>query len=323
MAETHAQVATGLVIDGCLPMLIGQARLRFETQGKVLGPEDRAKLMQRGVNQLGAEGTTFFYPLGSSAGVFCDVSPKAMTVWFNDPTAKDAYPAFEAALKQAYPEAKLVDERPHPDNKDLHVRFHQVPLERELAALIESTAPKRGARGDQFAVRVTPLLEKRPPTPGEAITPSSLVAFLAMHSVIPLMQGKLSARTPAVGVPLTEEQRRTLGLAEGGSTLIYQVGDAEVVMDIVGNTATISFAKSDVGKAMETFARLLGRDRPAMRQTQDIPHPRGGKKRLRVYEGDVDPGLLCKIEADYPQSGAQGADNRFVVRVSAFQRQKN
>jgi hypothetical protein len=156
----------------------------------------------------------------------------------------------------------------------------------------------------------------------EPITPASLTAFLAANTVVPLILGKLEKRTPAVGRSLTDQQRQELGLRPGGATLVYDLVEGEVILDMAANTAIISFAKGDVASAISTFDRLLKRDAPQFNQLEDSEHPHGGRRRLRVYEARFDGAIRCRIEANYPAQGASGVDNRFVVRVIALSEQQ-
>lgn len=155
----------------------------------------------------------------------------------------------------------------------------------------------------------------------EPITPASLAAFITAHTIVPMIIGVPGLRTPVEGVALTQEQRAQLKLRPNGRTIVYELKEGEVIFDAAEATAIISFAKGDVAGAMATYDRLIKRDRPELTQREDVVHPKGGKRRLRVYEGNLaQDSNRCKIEVDYPDAGAVGDDNRFVVRVTAYDR---
>lgn len=321
--ETHAEVATRLVVKGCLPAVLGGKPMNPDTRGAPMREEDRAKLLQDPANQLNPDGKTYFFAIGKD-GVFCDLSPERTTVWFQGADADKAMDLYEKELKRAYPAARVIDEREHPNNPNLSVRFHRIDAADGLSALVETTFPRRGGKTKQFVQRVVFLRTGHAPSgiQPEAITPASLTAFLAANTIVPMILGTLSLRTPAIGKPLSPEQRKELGLPPGGAAVVYELAEGDVLMDLAGNTGTISFAKGDVATAISTFDRLLKRDAPTFAQVEDIDHPRGGVKRVRVYQSQFEGGLVCRIEVDYPAPGATGMDNRFVVRVGAFTTQR-
>ena len=155
---------------------------------------------------------------------------------------------------------------------------------------------------------------------GDPVTAVNFAVHLAVTTLTPIILESREPRLPMIGKALTQEQRAELGFAPGGSTLVYQLNDGEVILNLAENIATISVAKGDIDTAIAAFDSTLLGNHPEFRRTEDSPHPRGGKKRLRVYRAETAEGVQCSIEADYPSAGATGMDNRFVVRLSAFSR---
>ena len=154
------------------------------------------------------------------------------------------------------------------------------------------------------------------------VTPANLAAFLVVYSCLPQAAGNTPAKTPAIAQALTEEERAKLNLPPGGDTLIYDIEGGSVVFDMNGPTATISFVKADTPKALPMLEKLLKKEFPKVKQLEDVVHPRGGKMRLRVFEGDVATDRHVKIEVDYPDKGAGADEQKFVARVSAYKRMK-
>lgn len=154
------------------------------------------------------------------------------------------------------------------------------------------------------------------------VTAANTAAYLVVYSCLRHIAGTAPAKPPAVGVVLTEEQRTQLNLAPGGETMIYDVPDGAVIFDMHGANATVSFAKGDVPKALPMLEKLLKKEYPKFKQLEDVSHPRGGKKRLRVYEGDLGADRHAKIEIDYPDRGAGADDNKFVARISAYRKMR-
>ena len=315
---SHAELAAHVLVQGCIPYVEGRAVANMPVAGVELPPEQRATLISAVGSQLTSEGKTFFYPV-QQTGVFCDFSPGAISVWFEGHDAARAITVFETELQRAYPNTNLMREWPHPVGRDMAVRIYLVPLGNGGRVLVEAAFPGGAQAQPKFAAWVVPVQAGQSPA-SAAGSPAGLAALLATETVIDMMLG-VSSSAPAPTASLSAEQRQFLGLEPGGSTLVYELGEASLLLDMVANTATMSFAKGDVSDAISILDDAIARRRPQLLRIEDVTHPRGGSRRLRVYQGELQPNLICKVEADYPSAGATGLDNRFVVRVSAYARQ--
>ncbi len=148
-------------------------------------------------------------------------------------------------------------------------------------------------------------------------TASQLAAALVVDTCVPIVRGDWNKGTPIQGVELLPDQRARLGFPADGLATVYEIGDAQVFMHFLGPTATVLYTRGDTDKGLATVDAALKKAYPALKQKSDADHPRGGKKKLRVYEGDLTPDRHCTVEVDYP---AVGGDKKVVVRVTAFYR---
>lgn len=153
----------------------------------------------------------------------------------------------------------------------------------------------------------------------KTLTPARLTADLVANVLVPVVDGKPPLEVPISGAKLTQAQREKLRLSARGSTLVFDVGESSVVLDLSEATAMISFVGGDADQALGMVEAALQRKFGSLRQIEDSSHPRGGKKRLRVYEGDLSGRRHCKVEVDYPDKDAKKLDLKFVVRVTAFE----
>ncbi len=154
-------------------------------------------------------------------------------------------------------------------------------------------------------------------------TASQLAAVLVTDFCVPTVKGEGEKEIPVEGVELLPEQRQRLGLPADGLMVAYDLGEAQVFLHMLGPTATVLYTRGDVNKGMSAVDSALKKAHPSLKQQRDIDHPRGGKKRLRVYAGDLAPGRHCTVEVDYPASGAKGDELKCVIRVTAFEREGN
>lgn len=149
---------------------------------------------------------------------------------------------------------------------------------------------------------------------------SQLAAALVVETCIPIVKGEWKNEAPVPGTELLPEQRKRLGLPADGLVMVYEVGDAQVFMHFHGPQATLLYSRGDVDKGLNTLDAALKKAFPSVKQVRDLEHPRGGKKRLRVYEGDLTADRHTTVEIDYPAGGAAAKDKKIVIRVSAFVR---
>lgn len=148
-------------------------------------------------------------------------------------------------------------------------------------------------------------------------TASQLAAALVVDTCVPIVKGDWNKKASVQGVELLPDQRARLGFPADGLATVYEIGDAQVFMHFLGPTATVLYTRGDTDKGVSTIDAALKKAYPTLKQMRDIDHPRGGKKKLRVYEGDLSADRHCTVEVDYP---AAGGDPKVVVRITAYQR---
>lgn len=146
---THSDLATVLVIEGCLAMISGKVQGKAPVAGVPVLPEEREEL------GLKEPGITIFYATGTG-GVFLDMGGSTATVWYNGGDCAVALGVFEAALKRAHPNARYLEDVVNPNNKDMRSRGFQVELGDGGVGGIDVAYPAsaNGKSGQQFAVRV-------------------------------------------------------------------------------------------------------------------------------------------------------------------------
>lgn len=144
-AMSHSQLATKLVVEGCLAHVAG------DVQGKMPVIPIPLTMLERADIGLKQGGQTLFYPL-SQTGVFLDLDGATATVWFTSDESDQALGALETAIKRAYPGAKQLKDEPHPTDARLRARSYQVELGNSRMALVQIEYPNKG--GVQFRARV-------------------------------------------------------------------------------------------------------------------------------------------------------------------------
>jgi hypothetical protein len=144
-AMSHSQLATKLIVEGCLAHVAG------DVQGKMPVVPIPLTMLERADIGLKQGGQTLFYPLPPT-GVFLDLSGAAATVWFTSDASDQALGALETAMKRAYPSAKQLKDEPHPTDARLRARSYQVDLGNSRMALVQVEYPNKG--GVQFLTRV-------------------------------------------------------------------------------------------------------------------------------------------------------------------------
>jgi len=151
---THSQLATKLVLEGCLANIAGNVQGQMPMAPIPLTDLERADI------SLAQGGQTLFYPLATS-GVFLDLHGPRATVWFTDADYDRALDAFEAAMKSAYPRTKQLKDSASPTDQDARLRSYEVDLGGSRLALVEAEYVKRGAASKRFVVRVVAQARKR------------------------------------------------------------------------------------------------------------------------------------------------------------------
>jgi hypothetical protein len=143
---SHSELAAKIV-EGCIMMVAGDMKGSLPMDGIPLSELERAEL------GLAQGGRTAFYPLKES-GVFLDLNRSTCSVFFADYDFDRALPVVEAALKRAYPRAKLIKDGPHPSLKDYRFRAYEIDLGGGKLALVELDTPGANASKRKFVARV-------------------------------------------------------------------------------------------------------------------------------------------------------------------------
>ncbi|MEQ1619211.1 MAG: hypothetical protein ABL883_12810 [Terricaulis sp.] len=146
-ARSCADLTASLVVEGCLPMIMGEVAGQSPIAGLPVTPEERAKL------NLDPAGLTVFYP-AQDEGVFFDMMNTSFQLWFAGGDIDRATSALDSALKRAFPKLQQLDDVPHQKDKRLHARVYRVELPRgRLAAISTSFKDLKDGRR-QFKVRI-------------------------------------------------------------------------------------------------------------------------------------------------------------------------
>lgn len=153
-AWTHSQLATKLVVEGCLASVAGRVQGKMPMEPIVLTELERADI------GLAQGGDTVFYPLPPT-GVFLDLAGTRATVWFNDADAGKALAGFEGAMKQAFSSVRQLHDSAHPKDPKIRWRAYEVDFGNSRLALLEVEYPEPGAERPRFLVRVVPQLRKQ------------------------------------------------------------------------------------------------------------------------------------------------------------------
>lgn len=151
---THSQLATKLLVEGCLAHIAGNVQGKMPIEPVILTELERA---DAGLPQ---RGHTLFYPLPPT-GVFFDMAGTQATVWFTEADYDRALDTFEAALKRAYPKARQLKESAHPRDAGVRLRSYEVDLGASRLALIDVEFAQRGAAAKRFIARVFPQARKK------------------------------------------------------------------------------------------------------------------------------------------------------------------
>lgn len=151
---THSQIATMLIVEGCLGAAAGAARGKMPIAGIELTELERADI---GLKQ---GGRTVFYPIPPT-GVFFDMDGATGNVWFMQADADRALEDMEAALKRAHPRAKQLKDEAHPTDRNLRMRTYEVDFGAGRLAMVVSEYPARGAPPVKFQTRVIAQVRKQ------------------------------------------------------------------------------------------------------------------------------------------------------------------
>lgn len=144
---THSQLATKLLVEGCLASIAGNVQGKMPVAPVVLTELQRADI------GLAQGGHTLFYSVPPS-GVFFDLAGHKSTVWFTEADASAGLERFDAALKGAFKKVNQISDTAHPSEAKMRLRAYEVDFGNARLALIEVEYPERGAPPKKFVVRV-------------------------------------------------------------------------------------------------------------------------------------------------------------------------
>ena len=151
---THSQLATKLLVEGCLANIAGNVQGKMPMAPVALTEVERA---DAGLRQ---GGNTLFYPLPPT-GVFFDMHGPTATVWFMQADCDRALEVFEQAAKQAFPSIKQLKDSASPTDPQARVRSYEVELGNSRLAVVDVDYPARGAPARRFLARVVAQVRKR------------------------------------------------------------------------------------------------------------------------------------------------------------------
>ncbi|MCC6193333.1 MAG: hypothetical protein IT518_02600 [Burkholderiales bacterium] len=150
---THSQLATKLIVEGCLAYVAGNV------QGKMSGAPTQLTELERADIGLKPGGQTYFYTV-LPTGVFFDMQGSEATVWFQHADGDRALASLDAALKRAYPRARQLEDGAHPQYADARLRSYEVDFGNARVALLNVEYPRPGAPPRRFLARITALARK-------------------------------------------------------------------------------------------------------------------------------------------------------------------
>ena len=154
MANPHGELVARLLVEASLANIAGTAKGKFPIEGKPLTDPERLGLGRR------PGGTTMFYPVGESGGVFIDLHGAATSIWFQNADSSDTLAVVEKALKTAYPKATQVSDKAHPTDEWSRERSYDVALGAGRVAVVDIGYPAPGASPQGFLVRVIAYARK-------------------------------------------------------------------------------------------------------------------------------------------------------------------
>ncbi|MBL8546088.1 MAG: hypothetical protein JNL81_06470 [Hyphomonadaceae bacterium] len=147
---TPANIAADIVVDRCLAIIQDKTNyVAPATPAIALAPEERAKL------GLSGDSETYFYGAGDT-GVFLDLAPKMLMVWFNGGDCDKGLELLDRKLKQVYPRTRQIGDIETPATPGTRGRMYEVDLSGGLLAWIEANYPAPGSKARKFTVRIEP-----------------------------------------------------------------------------------------------------------------------------------------------------------------------
>ncbi len=144
---SHGELATQLLVQGCLAHVAGAVQGKAPVAPVVLTELERADI------GLAQGGHTLFYP-APPTGVFVDMNGSMATVWFMEADSSRAMELVDAALKRTSYKIKQTKDASHPNEPKMRFRTYEADLGSNRLALIEAEYPERGAPPKKFVGRI-------------------------------------------------------------------------------------------------------------------------------------------------------------------------
>lgn len=152
-AMTHSQLATKLIVEGCLAYVAGNV------QGKMPFTAVQLTELERADIGLKQGGQTFFYTV-LPTGVFVDMNGAEATVWFQEADADRALPALDAALKRTYQRVRQLEDSAHPQFQDARLRTYEIDFGNSRVASLSVEYPRQGVRARRFFAQILAMARK-------------------------------------------------------------------------------------------------------------------------------------------------------------------
>jgi hypothetical protein len=143
----------------------------------------------------------------------------------------------------------------------------------------------------------------------------SQVAVMLIDGALAHIAGNVQGKMPMKPERIEDIDRGSVGLKQGGQTLLYRVAKDGVFIDLTGSMATIWFVDADFDRALAATDALLKKYRSKQTKDEALEAP---KHRRRVYDVDLGNGRLATVNVEYAERGAD--PQRFRVIVAAFAR---
>lgn len=152
---THSEVAAKLAIEGVVATLEGTVRGQLGITPRELGEREKIDLALSNI------GTTLYYELSPTSGVFLHADNAFTTIWYGGMEADAGIRDLDALIKRAYPNAKMVSEGPHATERNFEQRTYDIKLQNDALAVVDAIYPVGRVDNPKFMVRVTAMVKQQ------------------------------------------------------------------------------------------------------------------------------------------------------------------
>lgn len=147
------------------------------------------------------------------------------------------------------------------------------------------------------------------------LTHSQFAAQLVGRSLRHIAGKSLDDKPAIKPVPVTDLERASVGLQQGGQTMFYPLNrDTGVYFDLAGSVATVWYVNNDYDRGVAALDEALKASGFKVKQLKD-DSAGAPKQRTRSYEVDLGDRRVAHVIANYAERGGQ--PERFLVRVGA------